>query len=301
MAGIEYHPTKTCPDHPEKFLVYDKNRNLFCNMRDCETFEKAPKAVEEGGPPGTKKNDAIDQIAVRAELGKLIAATPGLAPEPKVKRPFRKAMAWALKRFGAEGVYADGERNEKQAKHWALEQYEEYRAAKARKRAGTASFTDLGKITVAEGRAPTPNEATKALEEGAARKKARQTKKDAPQAPQVQQAPKVDPLTSIKASADAVVKQALEAFIDGPIKDVMQTFVTLYMSRKMDGGCDEAVLALDACRKAFDACGLILADVVTEKRKPSTVKTEPTKKESAPKPKKETAPKKAKAPKKDKK
>lgn len=55
-------------------------------------------------------------------------------------------------------------------------------------------------------------------------------------------------------------ERAQHAFIDGPIATLGEAFVALYLSTRKHNGV-EAAAALEACRAAFDACNLELADV----------------------------------------
>lgn len=55
-------------------------------------------------------------------------------------------------------------------------------------------------------------------------------------------------------------ERAQNAFIDGPIATLGEAFVALYLSTRKHSGV-EAAAALEACRAAFDACNLELADV----------------------------------------
>lgn len=92
------------------------------------------------------KTKIAAQKTTAAIPGKKKAAVPGkkkAAPDEQLADALAAdgasfdALKWALKKFGAEVVYADGERNKKQARAWAQEQYEaekvDKRAAKAGK------------------------------------------------------------------------------------------------------------------------------------------------------------------------
>jgi len=218
---------------------------------------------------------------VQKQLAELIANTPSLTAEPAPKVSTKKAMKWALKKFGAEGVYADGERSEKQAKRWAVEQYVEYKASKKAKPSSDGVIDMIAKTNKDAIKA---NDAMEALASGAVKRKAAKAKKDEAKAKAEAQTRDTEistAFTALKLSLDEQLKNATLNFINGPVKDVMDSFVKLFTSRSSDGESDEAVLALDACKKAFDACGLILADVETKSKKKAKVSTEKAPPETA--------------------
>lgn len=84
-------------------------------------------------------------------------------------------------------------------------------------------------------------------------------------------------------SARSVLELAMNAFVDGPVQAVGAAFCNLYLSsRNPAADSKEAVAALDACRVAFDACGLILADVETKKSPKAKVEVKVTAKKKVP-------------------
>lgn len=231
----------------------------------------------------SKKTNTVQQ-----QLANLIEKTPeaqtiveeqGISKKAKLAK---KAMEWALKKFGPEGVYADGERNEKQAAKFAIEQYTEHKAQKAEP----------------------ANDAMEALVDGAKKRKAAKEEQSKPRTQKEIQADVDTNMVKLQLSFDAELKNATQAFIDGPVKNVSMAFLKLFLSRK-DGSSIEAAQALEACRVAFDGCMIILSDVETKskqtklpkpetKSEPKVEKTKPAKTSVAKKPAKKGAKKGAK-------
>lgn len=212
--------------------------------------------------------------AVKTELAKLIEQTP---TKPKKKDKDREMvdaingkeaadaaakgniLAWAVAKFGPEMIYADGERTKKQAKRFARELWEKEQSA-----------------TKAEAKKQ-KNEAMAALVTGAEKRKAvKDAAKDKQLKDEIQQQH-----TKLKLSLDKQLMDATTAYVNGPVKEVLDSFVALYVSRKTDGDSVEAARALDACRTAFDGCGLLLVDVNTKAKdsKPVSKPAKPTKKQ----------------------
>lgn len=211
----------------------------------------AEKSAPVAGPPGTKKLDGETpkvNKTVQKQLAKLIGATAEVptndAPKQATTAPKGKAMKWATKKFGAEGLATMAAGTGMSVKKWAKAKYAEHIAAKEKE--------------------AKPNEATQALIEG--------SKKRAAKKQEAQERDKAidTAILSLKVTTNQAFENALRGFIDGPCKAVLDSFVTLFASRNTDGESDEAVLALDACKKAFDACGLLLVDVKTSAKKSKT-------------------------------
>jgi hypothetical protein len=216
----------------------------------------ASKTPAAGGPPGTKKVDTtngVDQPKVKKQLAKLIGATVEVpsndAPVQAVatkegapqKPSSKKAVRWLTKKLGEKGAEQMAKGNGVSLKKYALAMYTEHLAAKAK--------------------AP-KNDAMDALTNGS---KKRSAKKEAAEATARQK--EIDgAMLKLKVSSNEALQSALRGFLDGPCKEVLDMFVALYVSRNMEHDSDEAVLALNACRKAFDACGLILTDVETKSK-----------------------------------
>lgn len=231
---------KTCPTHGKVLIPTKSGTQLVCPDKDCDYHE----TVETNGaatPP--VKRIAVDGAAVKAAMKpKKVEETIDTPKKAKKKlaqiigkaAPDEAAPVVATTTKKAEGndamqALVDGAAKKKLSK-------EERRAAA--KRGVESAIPGIKKVLKADAEA---------------------SQRDSEIAKSIM---------SLKVSTDEALKNALNAFIDGPIKEVLETFVTLYVSRKTDGDSDEAVLALDACRKAFDACGLLLVDVETKAKKP---------------------------------
>jgi len=217
-----------------------------------------------GGPPGTKK--------VKAQLAQLVASAsiPDAGPVQAVavkegvpeKPSSKKMLRWAIGKYGADAVEERAKACGMTPKRWARMVYNEMIEqpevvlANPLSQDDPLSSKDLGKL----------NDAMKALETGAEKRSTKKRKEAEP----------VSVIDALKASGTELAKNALEAFLEGPVRAMMVAFVTLYVSRKTDGDSDEAVLALESCRVTFDACGLILGDVETKSTKPKAVKSAAT-------------------------
>jgi len=196
-----------------------------------------------------KKNSAV-----KNELQKLIEQMPTKEQKAQAKKDKASVaaingkeaaeaaakgnvLAWAVAKFGPEMVYADGERTKKQAKKFAREMWEKEQSA-----------------TQAEAKR-SKNDALEALAKGSQKRAA----KDAELKKEIE-----TQHTKLKLSLDKQLMDATTAYVNGPVKEVLDSFVALYVSRKTDGDSAEAARALDACRNAFDGCGLLLLDVNTK-------------------------------------
>lgn len=236
-----------------------------------------------GGPPGVAKNGSgkIDRN-LQKQFAKLIGVPGADVEKPDIgpvqastggKVSSKKALKWARKKFGDEGLKTMAQGNGVSEKKWAVAKYKEHLAAKAVRPESLEATAEI------------VNPAMQALVNGAAKKRAAK----APKQPQDEPKGKPDTLTEVKTNALLESQSALNAFIDGPVKNIMDSFVRLFVSRNTDGTSDEAALALDACRIGFDACGLLLTDVKpTKKAKTTTavIKANTLKPENAAKPSK---------------
>ena len=223
-----------------------------------------------------------------------------------------EVLAWAVKKYSPELLYRDGENTEKQAITAARLLWNERVERKAAKEANVSTSkppgqkkakgnidakAQLGELiastpTIAKPPGQKKNDAMEALADAAAKKKrikekmetaietAVKTKKEKAREKEVDNEISKS-LTSLKVTTNSALQNALNAFIDGPIKMLAESFISLYVSRNTNGDSIESATALDNCRIAFDACGLLLVDVEVKKQAPTKIeKTTKAKKET---------------------
>lgn len=240
---------------------------------------KSSSETPVGGPPG--KPIAIgaksspkpgENKVVKKALAKLIGASVVPDAEPPVAKPSsKKAVKWLIKKLGFGGANEMANGNGMSLKKYALAMYTEHLAKKKEKPIVQVNNSEETHAAIDAGMEPgvlarimaaPKNDAMDALANGAAKRKAKKEETEEQQRDKEIQTQ----LTKLKVSTDEVLKSALHTFMDGPAKAVLEAFVALYVSRNTEGDSDEAVLALDACREAFDACGLMLTDVETRSK-----------------------------------
>lgn len=69
-------------------------------------------------------------------------------------------------------------------------------------------------------------------------------------------------LNAVAKKAAKLAEENTLAFVHGKLSPVMDAFLTLYVSRTTNGEGAEVAAALEAVRLAFDACGLLMTDMV---------------------------------------
>lgn len=179
----------------------------------------------------------------------------------------KKVLAWAIKKYG-ETAFKDVT---EARKLW--DEYQERKALKVAAPMVEAKPPGKKKAAIVEPK----NDALEALVAGSQKKKAAKQSKEERKA--AARAVEVDSeinksLLQLKLSTNEQLKAAMNAFIDGPVAKVLNSFVALYASRNTDGDSLVAATALNACAAAFDACGLWLADVDTKTKKTKVAKKE---------------------------
>lgn len=224
-----------CPKHPtaelrlllKKIFPQLAGDTMACpdkeNGTPCDYRVLASEADKVAAPVFTKKK-------------KFDPPTPPAEPEPviEVKKAVIAPMPTELQVHQVALAEAEAKRQERKAVVMSLEETKAERrmAKKERREAAARAIT-----SVVEGMRTIPQSAF----EGA---------RLMPECEMA--APKID--------ARSAFERATHAFIDGQVAAVGAAFVALFLSARTHDGT-EAAVALEACRVAFDACNLALADV----------------------------------------